>query len=1288
MVKKYGIVELIDSGYDIAWLQRESAFVNKTEYDGDLARLQQLAEILDKEDLYNILGNPVWTSIIDIYGIDKLLSYGFKNLQEICNEQNNLYKIKEKLDKRIPKDLIYIGKYSDEKWKFIEKYGIDNLIKLDEETNGIFSHEIWGGADIFLSLFALNDPKVITEDKKNVQFKEFRDIAYKILYWSREYDVQIKNGDWPDYDFIGGEFRKEHQEIFLDEEIDEELRQKFYRGTMHFEDVRLHPELIQILKGKDLKTIFRESIGLSEENSSRYPNMAQYISEKIGQEEFLKLCADYGKLLDSTTISEDIEITLENVRDIIEENIYKKITERGMEYFEYLPDSFKEKHPELFLPSEIPEYVRESFYKGELAYEDIKKNPQLKDILRTKNLDVGFSKKKYEPYGLGDGFWKGPNPQLQPLWKYATEDEILNYAEKYGNWLKDVDQNIFKEGQLSEEREKLIEKNIEENILNRKSPFTWKVPEFFKEKYPEMFLENDAPDSLKREFNDMYKSEDLWQSHLDLFDLPNHPDWISALRGKNFRRALMREYDPLFDFFDCETVLNIIERNPNVLQTIETMLRMGKVEEMARWYNQAGFLPHPIVMLNFPIDEIDTFLANAKKWSQLMRIERYNLNDDVKAAILKAAYTMGMFTGDDKCYTDIVNLFTGVPHELTIDEYDEIFGIIERDTEEFIDEHENDEEGWAEITPIDEEDIQWEGDDWEEDTQKEDPEKQEALEFLRLHYKKQNNDKYVLKIEEKEEYVGETKKRTKEEQKKEAKRRDREIKEKTKEIREALEKVGLSKILTLQKAHQLFGAFEMKFDSEFAKFLLENIEEILADSEHISMIPQIQRRFEEIRTENAGIRKITLSVAENFIKDNKYKNIDIGNEELAILAGRRGYSQRDFERLQQIYNEGELRDFSSIPRVIGETKEKYTYEMLRLDDPLALVIGPLTDCCQRLDGEGQTSMEHSVVSQDGRLFVVRNERGEIVAQSWFWRNQNVGCFDNIEIPDKIFERYRRENPLGGKRQLTKEILEAYKKAALELMESDKQNYNELLQNGDITQEQYDALVFGKITVGAGYNDIQASIKLDKDLERDDINNLTLPKKTRRLPYIYDDSHYADDGTHEGQWIITKREGAIYNSNEEARYLNQDDIAIYDKTNVNNTLLRMLKRMEEASGRDNLLYVDGKDSETIMQNISKEYGTDKEKTLIIATHRIAMIYTKINNIIKIGDLFRAPIKEDLSDEQKEVAQKHITYQIKKALKQIGVAESFIDMSGLSEEDQQILQSIIDEIKQEKDERGEK
>ena len=71
----------------------------------------------------------------------------------------------------------------------------------------------------------------------------------------------------------------------------------------------------------------------------------QILEKKFGQEELLKIYADYGKYLDNIIISIKTEITIKSLRDKIEQEIYKKIKEKGIEYFEDLPSSFKEKHP-------------------------------------------------------------------------------------------------------------------------------------------------------------------------------------------------------------------------------------------------------------------------------------------------------------------------------------------------------------------------------------------------------------------------------------------------------------------------------------------------------------------------------------------------------------------------------------------------------------------------------------------------------------------------------------------------------------------------------------------------------------------------------------------------------------------------------------------------------------------------------------------------------------------------------------------------------------------------------
>ena len=1248
IIEKYGIDKIIESGLDIKYLFKYQKLTN----------IEEIASLngIELEDIKKLVDRD-GQRLLDSYDVKQLLEYGIKDLSELSEATNDLYQVKEMLEKR-PLDLINIGNYQDAKKAFIERYGIDNIIALDEETNGMFSHQLWQN-DIYMTMLAQAEgrsPKL--EGNEQLTYEKFRDRMYEILLHARDEGGTLTSRDYQDYDFIQGKFRKEHPEIFIDGELPEYVKNAFYTRHMTAEMVRENPDLIQLLQGKDLSRAFPQNmiaeLALLQKDKEgnviggipNIVNMAQYLSEKLGQEEFLKICAEYGKCLDNIGISTKDEISVESVRDTIEQAIYKGIKEKGIEYFEELPLSFQEKHPELFLPKEIDEELRNKFYTGKLSFEDIRQNPQIKDILLAKDISVGFGRMKYGSPMLGA---KGQGRYVNPMWEKLTEQEIMDLAEEYGKYLKNVNADIFIEGQSIAERELAVQSNIEENILSRKSSYDESIPEFFKQRHQEMFLDENAPQELKDLFYDGNRINGIpivgrtSKTEISFEAIKNHPEWRGFLQGKELSRAFTEEYSELFKRFDSSTLLKLGTRNP---ETIKKMVQNHKEHILQNWYRSTGgkFVPHHVVMLNFPEGEIDSFLGNSKRWSQLMRIENYNLNDDGKAAILKASYAMGVFQGDDDGFNKTMKLFTDVPQELTQEEYEKVTSMFSGAFDPF----------------------RWSGRNF-------DPhQKDEEMKILfEQAYTLNDNGKYIFSIDKQ-------------------KNKDR-----VRMVREILEKAQIPRILTPEKAHQMFGSFAMKYNPDFVSFFYDNLEEILSNTEHTKDIAIIQRQFKDIQLSMSG-RKLTLDLAHAYISSIAYENIDVGNEGLAEKAKNESYPQEDFEAIQKLFNEGETREFSSIPRIQGSTKG-YTYEMLRLDDPLALTIGTHTNCCQEIHGPGQTSMEHSVVSPDGRVFVVRNEEGKVVAQSWFWRNQYVGCFDNIEIPNLIFKEYEKKHPEVGRKGLTTEVLEVYKKAAQDLMQEDARVYQELLENGTITQEQYDALILGRITIGAGYNDIKFALR-DAHKRGEfglDQSNEVLPKKTARLNYIYDDAHYENDGEHDGQYIIVEREGTV-KSEHENLYVYQDDIPVYDGTNMSSTVLLTMKRMEQWTERDNLAYLSERSdeenlpkSQRIIKSIAREYGLDPNDTRVMATARIALIYSKDKyNKVKIGDILSSPLKTGLTEEQKQKVTTHIMHQVKKALKQIGVQDSEVDISSLSEEQQQMLQSVMQEIEKENDERGER
>lgn len=1159
---------------------------------------------------------------------DIISAYLNKELSPLLNSERkrviNDLKILKLIIDFVPIEKVYMGAHSNEKINFIKKYGIDNIIALDEKTNGMFSHKVWG-SDIYLSLFACTDKKNLDIGLEKLTNEEFEDKMYEILLNAKEKGGMLYNREYPDYDFIQGEFREKHPEIFIDEEINLKLKEKFYTSHMLAEDIKENPELIEILKEKDLSKVFAKKIAIG---MGAIINMAQYLLAHINKKDFLKICADYGKCLYKIDLYLENDITTKSLREKIEENIYEGIKKRGLEYSEELPLNFKEKHPDLFLPSNISEEIRKKFYEGNLNFEDIRKNPQIKDILLTKDISVGFEKIKYDQKTIGRIGKKCANP----MWEVLSDQEIMNLAKEYGKYLDNINTDIFKKETNNEKRKQLIHKNIEENIIKRISVYDENVPDFFRKKYPKMFLDENAPEELKKVFYDRIptvRGNFLNRDNIDInFKLiKEHPEWKKFLKDKELSRAFPNEYNELFKRFDNDTLIKIGMRNP---ETIEKMVENHKEDVLENWYKATGgkFVPHHVVMLNFPENEIDKFLVSGKRWSQLMKIDNHNMHDDGKTAILKAAYIMGVFHGSDDGFNKTMKLFTDIPQELSKNEYltiKTIFGLQDK------------------LYTIEPKKHNFKGND----------EKRDAFEET---YRLNEDGKYVLNIDKQKNKAN------------------------VKFVREMLEKVQMPGILTPQKAHQIFDSFAMKYNLDFVKFFSENAKEILSNAECAKDIATIQRQFSEIVRTNAG-RKLTLDIAQDYIKNIAYTDIEIGNERVAEQAKIVGYSQKDFEEIQKLYNEGEMRDFSSIPRIEGQFNG-YTYEMLRCDDPLALTIGTLTNCCQEIHGAGQTSMEHSVVSPDGRVFCVKDAEGRIVAQSWFWRNQYTGCFDNIEIPDRIFELYEKKHPDTRRKGLAKEVLEVYKEAAQDLMKEDKKVYKELLKNGKITQEQYDSLLLGKVTIGLGYNDIAIAIKSDKNIYKD--KDQVKVKSTERFPSLYTDADI--------QYTILERE-KVTKSNYENLYVHEDDIPVYDGDNMSSTVLLTMKKMEQAVGKDDLSCLSKRDdeinlpkSQRIINDIAREYELNPENTKVMATSKLAIVYSQDENEIKIGELLSAPIKENLTNEQKQKAENHIMYQLKKALKQMKANNKKVNLLLLNKEQKQKLENIIQEI--ENDERGER
>lgn len=153
-------------------------------------------------------------------------------------------------------------------------------------------------------------------------------------------------------------------------------------------------------------------------------------------------------------------------------------------------------------------------------------------------------------------------------------------------------------------------------------------------------------------------------------------------------------------------------------------------------------------------------------------------------------------------------------------------------------------------------------------------------------------------------------------------------------------------------------------------------------------------------------KNISLKMAKNFVKEKFFVDKKIPpiyndlKDYLYYITHDEKFNidKNVFEILDKYYLDMKMRYYATIPQVNGKYNG-YHYEMLNTNDPFALAVGKLTNCCFRIDGHAKTALHYTMLNPDNRIFCVW-KNNELVAQSWVWRKGNYLCFDNIECIKK------------------------------------------------------------------------------------------------------------------------------------------------------------------------------------------------------------------------------------------------------------------------------------------------
>lgn len=250
---------------------------------------------------------------------------------------------------------------------------------------------------------------------------------------------------------------------------------------------------------------------------------------------------------------------------------------------------------------------------------------------------------------------------------------------------------------------------------------------------------------------------------------------------------------------------------------------------------------------------------------------------------------------------------------------------------------------------------------------------------------------------------------------------------------------------------QCFEKSEPKLD--FAKFLVSNFNEIMErkislndisakrniEFNEYQTLAEIYKNFDKYLTESNKM-PVTRLVNQRFeLKDcegSMLTDCKSGNEELRDLCERVGMRQNGFELLQELFEKGKKIARHQILKCAEDCqKTGIHYEMIYKDNPLGLVLGNITNCCQRYDEEmindvRATGWDCVVLGEVNpySCFVAFKKDDKIIGQSWLWyneENKTIGI-DNIEIPvnlKKIVNQTHAEEFISCLNRLGKRLFE-------------------------------------------------------------------------------------------------------------------------------------------------------------------------------------------------------------------------------------------------------------------------
>ena len=495
---------------------------------------------------------------------------------------------------------------------FIGTYGLKNTIDFDNECGHFFTKNNCEMLKLMNNMYLHysgneHDPNKTIHTKKNIDENgNYIDRPYTKdeFYEAMKRMIIYGPSDWnyadkaPDYRDMIGEFRVRNAELFISEEAPEELQKMFYTKSITPQLLLEHPEYIQFLIGKDLRTCFKDrEIQVEGSNGLYgYENIYKFLGSKTDFSGLMNFITEYSDVLDIVFDSRmsdyyQYEIKFSNNDDMnqvhnrINETLRKLIIEKGLTYPTHIPKELISKYPSMFLDKNAPQELQEAFYGRTITSEFILSNPTYRNYLNGVGLECLF---KYMPVGimpknyLGDIASTGSLGHkrireninfVNALKQTFGESDALDVMLIYGKYVEQVykannlknflyNPEFTQDGFLDE-----VDKTILQNIIEGNMKYDENIPSHFKNNNPTLFLGADVPQEIKDKF---------YNREFTLKDFNDNPELLNIFENTNIACAFSETMSWIIPLFNDSE--NFKTGNYNRMKVITAYSKIQDVE--------------------------------------------------------------------------------------------------------------------------------------------------------------------------------------------------------------------------------------------------------------------------------------------------------------------------------------------------------------------------------------------------------------------------------------------------------------------------------------------------------------------------------------------------------------------------------------------------------------------------------------------------------------------------------------------------------------------------------------